>query len=262
MSGQFSRRRAADQRHAAHRRDAGAVGDIDHHVADRDACRQTQFATGPAAARHSQSVRLDIAFDGAIYWNGEFVASIAALDAAIRRRGCGRQTRRRSASCRRNARATSAWRRCWPQPQRSHVDEHERRAGGRSVGRSATALRNRARRTANASATQQNRPARRPRSHGQHASVARRSQRQPVRGVRLTAMQIDEARARQARGEVVAARADAFEEAAPALALLTSRTARLAYVRRELSGFWFMAAFLAFDLSHISRPAAGHAVMT
>jgi biopolymer transport protein ExbD len=33
---------------------------------------------GPPTAPHP-SVRLDIAFDGALYWNGEFIPSIAAL---------------------------------------------------------------------------------------------------------------------------------------------------------------------------------------
>jgi biopolymer transport protein ExbD len=33
---------------------------------------------GPSTAPHP-SVRLDIAFDGSLYWNGEFVPSIAAL---------------------------------------------------------------------------------------------------------------------------------------------------------------------------------------
>ena len=57
MSGTFSCCRAAGQCHAVDRRDARLAGDPDHHAAGRDACRQTQFATGRLRAATGHRAR-------------------------------------------------------------------------------------------------------------------------------------------------------------------------------------------------------------
>ena len=79
MSGHSDVAEPQAQCHAADRRDARAAGDPDHHAAGRDACRQTQFATGRLRRATTPSVRVDIYSAGEMYWNDEHVDSIAQL---------------------------------------------------------------------------------------------------------------------------------------------------------------------------------------
>ena len=73
-------------------------------------------------------------------------------------------------------------------------------------------------------------------------------------------MQVDEARAGQSRGEVVAARADAFQEAAPALTLLGSELFGGICPVDSALGWSVMTASFVLSLSDISRPPAARPV--
>lgn len=80
---------------------------------------------------------------------------------------------------------------------------------------------------------------------------------------RLAAMQVDETRACQTRGEVVAVRANSFQETAPALALVGGE---LLDTICPVMGVGLLAVdihggILCLGLGYISRPCAGLSVM-